>query len=881
MAEEPPTKKTCAENEPIVIRNAKVKSKSHGEQITAGIMDQENVEKNIVEEEMDIVKEFTTKDLTKDFAKQGLTEDKNGHEEMNTDITKEAAAFDALDYSVAKEGDGPAKAWIEANSLGDFVNNKMVAGNGPPLSIENSATNSTLCTIATNGGNIEAVLASAKTAKEGWTSLQGHIRSRHLYSLTRQMQKNGRLLAVLECLSTGTPIRECKDKQLARLIQTSYHYTGWAELSQSECKDYRPCGIVAVLIPEVGTLTEIAQQAIPALAAGNVIIISPKNPLPVLLFAQFCAQAGLPEGVVNVVIGDHARQSLLSNESIAHVSASVSIQSEAKHTINSMKHAVPLSITQVGKSSMVVFDNADIESAVECLIESGFAATGQVSESVGRLMVQTSCYEKFCKVLKDKVEKLRVGNPMDYSIDIGSVIKSNHTRVKEAISTDNSASLDFFSADCELPKKGFYVCPTVVLDIQPSSEMWKEPPLGPVVMVTQFRTAKEAMTMVNHSKQGVGCSVWTEKNSLIMQLVKELNVGTVWVNCHGLNDPARLAQSRNCSGSVHTAGIDLLKRYMLPNFLPKPAFSTSVLDEKLLRTFGQSSGPALPSGEAPIDPEESVNRTIKMLIGGALKRSANDAYREVHSSSGKLLASLPDGGRKDVRDAVEAASKALPGWSGKTGYNRAQILYFLAENICRRKEDFAEVIAQSTGRKYEDGMQEVDTSLQRLFSAAAWADKLGGSPFEACDPVGVVGITCPVQWPMLGLVSLLAPAIAAGNTVVIVPSDKFPLAAADLCQVLQNSDIPGGVVNVMFGEQGPLSLALATHNNVQAMWYFGTPEGCHLVQVSGIENKKQVWCEEFGRRKWNSMLQGTGYAINSHCVNRKKVIMPAGQTYAN
>lgn len=881
MAEEPPTKKTCAENEPIVIRNAKVKSKQSSGQ------DQENVEKNTQgAEEMDIVREFTTKDLAKDFAKQGLEEDhKNGHtpqethEEMSCGPTKEAAACDALEYSVAKEGEGPAKAWIEANALGDFVNNKLVPGNGPPLSLENSATNSTLCTIATNGGNIEAALASAKTAKEGWTSLQGHIRARHLYSLTRQIQKSGRLLAVLECLSTGTPIRECKDKLLARLIQTSYHYTGWAELSHSECKDYSPCGIVAILIPEVGMLTELAQQVIPALAAGNVVILSPKNPLPVLLFAQLCGQAGLPEGVVNVVIGDHARQSLLSNECVAHVSASVSIQAEAKHTISSMKHSVPLSITQVGKSSMVVFSNADIESAVECLLDSGFAATGQVSESVGRLMVQTSCYESFCKVLKGKVEKLRVGNPMDYSIDIGSVIKSNHSRVKEAISADNSASLDFFSADCELPKKGFYVCPTVVLDIQPSNEMWKEPPLGPVVMVTQFRTAKEAVALVNHSKQGVGCSVWSEKNSLIMQLVSELNVGTVWVNCHGLNDPARLAQSRNCSGSVHTAGIDLLKRYMLPSFLPRP--SSSTLDEGLLRSFGQPSTPALPTGEPDIDPEESVNRTIKMLIGGALKRSANDAYREVHSSTGKLLASLPDGGRKDVRDAVEAASKALPGWSGKTGYNRAQILYFLAENMCRRKEDLAEVIAQSTGRKYEDGMQEVDTSLQRIFSAAAWADKLGGSPYEASDPVGVVGITCPVQWPLLGLISLLAPAIAAGNTVVIVPSDKYPLAAADLCQVLQSSDIPGGVVNVMFGEQGPLSLALATHNNVHAMWYFGTPEGCHLVQVSGIENRKQVWSEEFSRRKWNSMLQGTGYAINSHCVNRKRVIMPAGQTYAN
>jgi len=230
---------------------------------------------------------------------------------------------------------------------------------------------------------------------------------------------------------------------------------------------------------------------------------------------------------------------------------------------------------------------------------------------------------------------------------------------------------------------------------------------------------------------------------------------------------------------------------------------------------------------------------------------------------------------------VEAAAKAFPGWSGKSGFNRSQILYFLAENICRRKEDFAEVIAQSTGRKYDDGMQEVDTSLQRLFMAAAWADKFSSTPWEHKDPVGVIGITAPAQWPMLGLCSLLGPAIAAGNTVVILPSDKFPLVAADLCQVIATSDIPGGVVNMVYGSQSPLSLSLAQHQHVQAVWYFGYPEGCHVLTKEGVENNKQVWCEEYDKRKWNSLVQGTGYTINKHCYNNKVVIMPAGDTFAN
>ncbi|KAL5257802.1 hypothetical protein ACHWQZ_G012663 [Mnemiopsis leidyi] len=800
-------------------------------------------------------------------------EDQNGHF-----ISKEKAIFQNLEYSSAKESDSAAMSWINSQKLGDFVMNKMIQGSGDMLTVTNRSNDKVVAHIPTSGGNVGEAVKSGREAKEAWGKMQGHIRARHLYSVTREVQKQGKLLAVMECISTGVAVRECKNVMLANLVQTLYHFTGWAELSP-EVKDCQSRGIVAVLLPEVDTLTQIAQQVVPALAAGNCVIVSPSAPLPALLFASLCVTAGLPPGVLSVVVGDKARQALLSDRNIAMLSGALSTKEECRSLVSSLQYPIPVSLCQVGKSSMIVFSNSDIDSAVDCLADKGFYASGQAYDSVGKVLVQSSCYEKFCKRLKEKISKLRVGDALDHSNDVGATTSKNISAIKEALTLNTHLSQ--FKSSSAIPDTGSYHAPTVLLDVQPSNDIWDEVLLGPLVKVASFRTAKEAVAIVNHSKQGVGCSVWSEKNSLIMQLTKQLNVGTVWVNCHGIRESSRPSQYRSCTGSMQCGGVDLLKLYMSPAATPRLSFSDDKIDPSLVKNFGKATFPALPSDKPTVDPEESVNRTIKLFIGGALKRSANDSYRTVLSSTGAVLGSLPDANKKDIRDAVEAAAKAFPGWSGKSGFNRSQILYFLAENICRRKEDFAEVIAQSTGRKYDDGMQEVDTSLQRLFMAAAWADKFTSSPWEQKDPVGVIGITAPSQWPMLGLCSLLGPAIAAGNTVVVLPSDKFPLVAADLCQVIATSDIPGGVVNMVYGSQSPLSLALAQHQHVQAVWYFGYPEGCHVITKEGVENNKQVWCEEYDRRKWNSLVQGTGYTINRHCYNNKVVVMPPGDTFAN
>jgi aldehyde dehydrogenase (NAD+) len=226
------------------------------------------------------------------------------------------------------------------------------------------------------------------------------------------------------------------------------------------------------------------------------------------------------------------------------------------------------------------------------------------------------------------------------------------------------------------------------------------------------------------------------------------------------------------------------------------------------------------------------------------------------------LGEAGEGNRKDIRNAVEAAQKAAA-WSLTTSYNRAQILYYLAENLSERRLEFAGRIASMTGCSLHNGgattgqqcarisaLAEVEMAIEQLFTYGAWADKhdgrvahtpMHGLTLAVPEPIGVIGILCPDDYPLLGFVSLLTPAIAVGNTVVIVPSEAYPLSATDFYQVLETSDVPAGVVNVVTGKRDVLAAVLAAHDDVQSVWYFGTAEGIKSVELASAGNLKRTW----------------------------------------
>lgn len=220
------------------------------------------------------------------------------------------------------------------------------------------------------------------------------------------------------------------------------------------------------------------------------------------------------------------------------------------------------------------------------------------------------------------------------------------------------------------------------------------------------------------------------------------------------------------------------------------------------------------------------------------------------------------------------------------GYNRSQILYFIAENLSARDEEFARRISHMTGRSLKSAQAEVEAAVERLFTYAAYADKYGGTVQETTlhgvtvgihEPLGVLGIVCPDEYPLLGFVSLMAPAISRGNTVVMIPSEKYPLSATDFYQVLDTSDVPPGVVNIVTGDRDHLALTLVQHEDVDGMWYFGPAEGCYHIEYELAANMKRTWVGYGLKREWMDAEQGAGDEFLHEATQVKNIWVPTGE----
>jgi aldehyde dehydrogenase (NAD+) len=295
--------------------------------------------------------------------------------------------------------------------------------------------------------------------------------------------------------------------------------------------------------------------------------------------------------------------------------------------------------------------------------------------------------------------------------------------------------------------------------------------------------------------------------------------------------------------------------------------------------------PVQPAAAAePAPPVEGgVDRTPKLYVGGRQVRPDSGYSLPVLAPNGRRLGEVGDGNRKDLRNAVEAAHAAR-GWARQSGHARAQVLYYVAENLAARADEFAARIAALTGGTAADGRREVEATLSRLFTYAAWADKHDGAVHQVPirgvtlamhEPIGVVGVVCPPTHPLLGLVSLVAPLIAMGNTVVAVPSEAHPLATTDLYTVLDSSDVPGGVVNLVTGRAEALARVLAEHDDVDAVWYVGSREGAAVVERASVGNLKRTWTE-WTPRDWADPRVGEGREFLRRAVQVKNIWIPYG-----
>jgi aldehyde dehydrogenase (NAD+) len=274
-----------------------------------------------------------------------------------------------------------------------------------------------------------------------------------------------------------------------------------------------------------------------------------------------------------------------------------------------------------------------------------------------------------------------------------------------------------------------------------------------------------------------------------------------------------------------------------------------------------------------------------MYIGGKQARPDGGYSLQIVDRKGKLIGEVGSGNRKDIRNAVEAAH-AAGGWASTTAHNRAQVLYYIAENLDGRRKEFVERIAGMTAVRPAQARKETDAAIRRLFTYAAYADKYDGrvhhTPFRNVtlampEPVGVMGIVCPTEFPLLGFVSTVFPAVAMGNRVIAIPSMLYPLSATDLYQVLDTSDLPGGAVNIVTGDRDALTEVLAKHDDVDGLWYFGSKDGSRMVEFNAAENMKRTWVNHGKARNWYHAQQGEGEEFLRRATEVKNIWIPYGE----
>jgi aldehyde dehydrogenase (NAD+) len=804
-----------------------------------------------------------------------------------------AELFKTMDYGPAPESPANANAWLDSHQrqFGLFINNQwQPPADGNYMITQSPATGQTLAQVASaSEADVDRAVAAARQAFGSWSLMSGHARARHLYAIARTLQKHARLFSVLESLDNGKPIRESRDIDIPLVVRHFYYHAGWAQLMPTELRGYQPVGVIGQVIPWNFPMLMLAWKIAPALAMGNTVVIKPASytPLTALLFAEALAEAGLPPGVVNVVTGNKAGAAVVAHPGIDKIAFTGS--TEVGRTLRRVTAGTGkrLSLELGGKSPFVVFDDADQDAAVEGLVDAIWFNQGQVCCAGSRLLVQENIAERFLDKVRRRMSRLRTGDSLDKGIDLGAVVdQTQYDTIDGWVKRGIAEGAEVFQPDTPMPTVGCFYPPTLLTNVSPASTVVQEEIFGPVLVALTFRTPAEAIQLANNTRYGLAASIWSDNLNLALEVAHKVKAGSVWVNCTNLFDAASGFGGYRESGYGREGGREGLMEYVRPVWQARPRPQFEIKGDKGLAAWA-SAAPALPPAPNSSDNGTStppLNRTTKLYIGGQQKRPDGEYSRPIFDPQGHEIGQVGDGNRKDIRDAVESAHAAR-GWADRTPHQRAQILYYMAENLALRADEFAQRLVSMTGCSLEEAQFEVFLSIDRLFTYAAWADKFGGTVQETTlrglvvathDYLGVIGIACPDESPLLAFVSLVAPAIARGNTVVAIPSEKYPLCATDFYQILDTSDLPSGVVNIVTGARDHLTRTLAEHEDVDALWYFGSAEGSYYVELLSISNLKRTWVSYGEARDWADPEQGAGEEFLRAAIQVKNTWVPTG-----
>lgn len=472
-----------------------------------------------------------------------------------------------LEYAAAPE----STALLNLRSeYGLFIDGEFVPGSGEPFVTINPATEEVITTVArATDADVDTAVKAARTAYENtWSKLSGADRGKYLFRIARLIQERSRELAVAETLDNGKPIKETRDVDLPLVAAWFFYYAGWADKLDYAGLGANPksLGVAGQVIPWNFPLLMLAWKVAPALAAGNTVVIKPAEttPLTALLFAEILQQAGLPNGVVNILTGaGDTGAAIVAHPDVNKVAftGSTNVGRQIARTVAGTGKKLTLELG--GKGANIVFDDAPVDQAVEGVINGIFFNQGQVCCAGSRLLVQESIQDEFLEKLRTRMQTIRVGNPLDKNTDLGAINSAAQlARIEEITAYGEQEGAESWSIDCELPENGFWFRPTIFTGVQASHRIARDEIFGPVLSVLSFRTPAEAIAKANNSPYGLSAGIWSDKGSKILAVADKLRAGVIWANTFNKFDPASPFGGYNESGYGREGGRHGLGAYL-------------------------------------------------------------------------------------------------------------------------------------------------------------------------------------------------------------------------------------------------------------------------------------------------------------------------------
>ncbi|XP_053462551.1 aldehyde dehydrogenase family 16 member A1 isoform X2 [Nycticebus coucang] len=710
-----------------------------------------------------------------------------------------------------------------------------------------------------------------KTRAQEFSALPG---SHH--RLAKVIQKHQRLLWTLESLVTGRAVREVRDGDVQLAQQLLHYHAVQAHAQEETLAGWEPMGVIGLILPPTFCFLEMMWRICPALAVGCTVValVPPASPTPLLL-AQLAGELGQFPGILNVISGPASLGPILASQPGIQKVAFCGALEEGRALRRTLAGQwAELGLALGVEALLLLTDSADVDSAVEGIVD---AAWSDRNPGGLRLLIQESVWKETMRRLQARMRQLRSGRGLDGAVDMGARGAAAYDLAQRYVRDAQSQGAQVFQAGDVLQDSPFYP-PTLVSDLPPASPCAQAEVPWPVVVASPFRTAKEALALANGTPRGGNASVWSERLGQALELGYGLQVGTVWINSHGLRDPAVPTGGCKESGSSWHGGPDGLYEYLRPSGTPA---RLSYLSKNLnYDIFGFAVPSTLPAGHE-VGP--SLPPPYGLFLGGRFQAPGTRSSRPIQDSFGNLHGYVAEGGAKDIRGAVEAAHQAASGWVGQSPGARTALLWALAAALEHRESTLVSRLERH-GVELEAAKAEVELSVRRLRAWGAQAQAQGqtlqvaglrGPVLRLREPLGVLAIVCPDEWPLLAFVSLLAPALAHGNTVVMVPSRTCPLLALEVCQDMATL-FPAGLVNVVTGDQDHLTRCLALHQDIQALWYFGSAQGSQFVEWASAGNLKPVWVNRGCPQAWDQETSGAGPELGLRAARTKALWLPMG-----